>query len=64
MPVCVYLHREAIARGFDLKAFAFSAAREQLRPPRVVRIGLVQHSIVLPTTAPYAEQAQVWWQGE
>jgi beta-ureidopropionase len=28
----------------------------QLRKPRVVRIGAIQHSVVLPTTAPFAEQ--------
>ncbi|KAF5841147.1 carbon-nitrogen hydrolase [Dunaliella salina] len=50
--------RSAADNGFDLQAFAFSAAPEQLRPPRIVRIGLVQHSIVLPTTAPYVQQAQ------
>lgn len=44
---------------FDLQTASFSAAKEQLRGPRVVRIGLVQHQIVKPTTAPYAEQAKV-----
>ena len=46
-------------RGFDLQAYAFRAAPEQLREPRVVKIGLIQNSIKLPTTAPYAEQRQV-----
>ncbi|GJP56487.1 hypothetical protein CLOM_g15554 [Closterium sp. NIES-68] len=41
---------------FDLQAFRFGAAREQLREPRVVRAALVQNRIVLPTTAPFAEQ--------
>jgi beta-ureidopropionase len=41
---------------FDLQAYRFVAASEQLRQPRKVRIGLVQNSIVLPTTAPYAQQ--------
>jgi beta-ureidopropionase len=49
----------AAAADFDLQACAFQAAREQLRPPRIVRIGLVQHGIVLPTTAPFADQRQV-----
>jgi len=55
----VGMRRAATEQNFDLKAFALVAAPEQLRPPRVVRVGLVQHSIVLPTTAPFSEQAQV-----
>ena len=41
---------------FEVKAFKFSAAREQLRAPRIVRIGLIQHSISASTTAPVLEQ--------
>ena len=37
----------------------FQAAAEQLRPPRVVRLGLIQNKAVLPTTEPYADQARV-----
>uniref|UniRef100_A0A7R9V6E3 Beta-ureidopropionase n=1 Tax=Chlamydomonas euryale TaxID=1486919 RepID=A0A7R9V6E3_9CHLO len=48
----------AAAGGFDLKGFQFKAAMEQMRPPRVVRVGLIQNASVAPTTAPYAEQAQ------
>ncbi|MEW5315285.1 MAG: hypothetical protein WDW38_006725 [Sanguina aurantia] len=43
---------------FDLQTASFSAAPEQLRAPRVVRIGLVQNAIVMATTEPYADQAQ------
>lgn len=46
-------------RNPALQAYRFDAAPEQLRPPRIVRIGLVQNSIKAPTTAPYAEQRQV-----
>lgn len=49
----------AEASGYDLQAYRFDAAPEQMRPPRVVRVGLVQNSIKLPTTAPFAEQRQV-----
>ena len=28
----------------------------QLRPPRIVRVGLIQNKIVLPTTAPVLDQ--------
>ena len=43
-------------KDFEIKAFRVEAAAEQLRKPRVVRIGAVQNSIVAPTTAPFAEQ--------
>lgn len=49
----------ADAGGYDLQAYRFHAAPEQLRPPRVVRVGLVQNSIKAPTSAPYVEQRQV-----
>ncbi|CAN6460097.1 unnamed protein product [Victoria cruziana] len=41
---------------FDLKAFSFGADKELLREPRIVRVGLVQNSILLPTTAPISNQ--------
>ncbi|KAK8658449.1 hypothetical protein V6N13_036655 [Hibiscus sabdariffa] len=41
---------------FDLQAFKFSADKEVLREPRVVRVGLIQNSIALPTTAPFSDQ--------
>ncbi|XP_042334460.1 beta-ureidopropionase isoform X1 [Sceloporus undulatus] len=43
-------------RDFELRGYRFEAAAEQLRPPRVVRVGLVQNKIQLPTDAPVAEQ--------
>ncbi|KAJ3689007.1 hypothetical protein LUZ61_018171 [Rhynchospora tenuis] len=42
--------------NFDLQAFSFKADKEMLREPRVVRVGLIQNSISLPTTAHYADQ--------
>jgi beta-ureidopropionase len=42
--------------NFELKGYKITAPREQLRAPRIVRIGVAQHSIVAPTTAPVAEQ--------
>ena len=42
--------------NFEIKAFKFNAEKEQLRAPRIVRIGLIQNTIVLPTTAPFKEQ--------
>ena len=46
----------AAAAGLVLRTAVFSAAPEQLRPPRTVRVGLLQHSIVEPTTAPFEAQ--------
>lgn len=48
--------RSADSNDFELAGYQFSAAPEQERDPRIVRIGLVQNKIVLPTSAPIAEQ--------
>ncbi|KAI3895822.1 hypothetical protein MKW98_025613 [Papaver atlanticum] len=42
--------------GFDLKAFSFHADKELMREPRIVRVGLIQNSIALPTTHPFLDQ--------
>uniref|UniRef100_F6V4N0 Beta-ureidopropionase n=1 Tax=Ornithorhynchus anatinus TaxID=9258 RepID=F6V4N0_ORNAN len=41
---------------FELQGYAFQAAAEQLRQPRIVRVGLIQNKIPLPTDSPVAEQ--------
>ncbi|XP_023964446.1 beta-ureidopropionase isoform X1 [Chrysemys picta bellii] len=46
----------ASQRAFELQGCGFGAAPEQLRQPRVVRVGLVQNKIPLPTDTPVAEQ--------
>lgn len=46
----------ASERDFELKGCRFNAAMEQLRPPRRVRVGLIQNCIILPTDAPILEQ--------
>ncbi|XP_038649925.1 beta-ureidopropionase [Scyliorhinus canicula] len=46
----------SLEKDFQLKAFGFEASHEQLRQPRVVRVGLIQNKIVLPTDSPVAEQ--------
>ena len=38
------------------QAFCFSAEKELLRQPRIVRVGLIQNSIALPTSAPFSDQ--------
>ncbi|KAF3428590.1 hypothetical protein E2986_02982 [Frieseomelitta varia] len=39
-------------QGYDMGG----SITEELRPPRIVRVGLIQHSIVLPTTEPLKKQ--------
>jgi beta-ureidopropionase len=48
----------AATGNFDLQGYRFRAADEQLRAPRRVRIGVIQHSICQATTAPYDAQRQ------
>lgn len=43
--------------NFEVFAYKFDASKE-IRTPRIVKIALVQHSIVLPTDKPIAEQKQ------
>jgi hypothetical protein len=59
LPLSEELKEHASQQQFDLQAYSIKAAPEQLREPRVVRLGLIQNKIVLPTTAPYAAQKQV-----
>ncbi|KAJ0067826.1 hypothetical protein NL108_011053, partial [Boleophthalmus pectinirostris] len=54
LPSCAL--ESASQRDFELKGFRFTASPEQLRAPRVIRVGLVQHHTVLPTDAPVQEQ--------
>lgn len=56
LDVPVEAQKLANEKSFELKAFAFGAAQEQTRAPRLVRIGLVQNQIVCPTTDPILEQ--------
>lgn len=58
LPLSKHLSDAAGTHNIDLQGYVFGAKGEQLRQPRVVRIGLVQNSIKAPTTAPYAEQRQ------
>ncbi|KAL4588565.1 hypothetical protein LXL04_001457 [Taraxacum kok-saghyz] len=47
---------------FDIQAFSFQADKELLRESRIVRVGLIQNSISLPTTAPFRDQKQAIFQ--
>lgn len=46
----------AVGSSIDLKGYIIDAKEEQLRPSRRVKIGIIQHKIQLPTTAPVADQ--------
>ena len=46
-------------KKFEVKGYRVGAAPEQSRPPRRVRIALVQNAIVRPTTDPIEEQVCV-----
>lgn len=46
----------AQAGNFELAGYKFDVQEEQLRKPRIIRIGAVQNKIVLPTSAPIANQ--------
>ncbi|MCA9664763.1 MAG: hypothetical protein KC503_04215 [Myxococcales bacterium] len=41
---------------FDAALYRFEAAKEQRRPPRIVRVGVIQTRIVEPTDAPVQKQ--------
>ncbi|XP_068680495.1 beta-ureidopropionase-like [Montipora foliosa] len=43
-------------RNFELAGYKFGVQEEQLRKPRIVRVGAVQNKIILPTNAPLANQ--------
>lgn len=43
-------------RDFELQGYGFDAAPEQLRRPRIVRVGLIQNKIPLPTDTAVAVQ--------
>mmetsp|Transcript_6332 Transcript_6332/g.11432 ORF Transcript_6332/g.11432 Transcript_6332/m.11432 type:complete len:391 (-) Transcript_6332:116-1288(-) len=44
------------AKDFEVKAFEFKAEALQLTSPRVTRVGVIQNSVPLATTEPYADQ--------
>lgn len=42
--------------NFVMQSYEFNAIKEDLRKPRIVRIGAIQHSMVLPTSEPVNKQ--------
>lgn len=45
-------------KNFEIKMYGIGAAKEQTRPPRLVKVAVVQNAIVLPTTAPVKDQVE------
>ncbi|XP_022343798.2 beta-ureidopropionase-like [Crassostrea virginica] len=43
-------------KNFDVKGYAFSAVKQKNQGKRIVRIGLIQNSVILPTTSPVEDQ--------
>lgn len=56
LPVSKEAQAIADKNNFVIQSYGFSAIPEDLRKPRIVRIGAVQTSIVKPTTAPVSQQ--------
>jgi len=46
----------ATKHNFEIKGFIFEAQPESTRKKNIIRVGAVQHSIVLPTNAPIIDQ--------
>ncbi|XP_076307008.1 beta-ureidopropionase pyd3 isoform X2 [Tachypleus tridentatus] len=46
----------ALDNDFELQGYGIPAIPEEMRPPRVVRIGVIQNQVVLPTSAPIVSQ--------
>jgi len=47
---------KARQRNFEIAGYVFNAPLEHIRAPSVVRVGLIQNKIVLPTTDPVQKQ--------
>lgn len=58
LPACAV--EAASERDFELKGYRFDALQEQIRPPRRIRVGLIQNRIVLPTDAPILDQVRIY----
>ncbi|CAE1312823.1 UPB1 [Acanthosepion pharaonis] len=46
----------AAEKNFEISGYVFEAQTEELRAPRIVRVGAIQNQIVAPTTATVSEQ--------
>lgn len=53
---------EIANNNFEIAAYDFPAKKEETRSPRIVRVGIIQHSIAIPTDKPINEQRQAIFQ--
>lgn len=56
LPISVSAKKIADVNNFVIQAYKFDAIKEDLRKPRIVRIGAIQNSIAAATTAPVSVQ--------
>jgi len=56
LPITPQAAKLAKDNGFEVQAHKFIALQEQVRKPRIVKVGIIQNTIVLPTTAPVRDQ--------
>uniref|UniRef100_A0A1I8PPI7 Beta-ureidopropionase n=1 Tax=Stomoxys calcitrans TaxID=35570 RepID=A0A1I8PPI7_STOCA len=62
LPLPMEATKLAAEHGFELKGYRIGAKQEQMRKPRLVKVGAIQNSIVLPTDAPLEKQRDAIWQ--
>lgn len=58
LPIAPEAKRLADEHDFDVAGYQFSSTPEQMRAPRLVRVGVIQNRIVEPTDAPVQQQFQ------
>jgi beta-ureidopropionase len=58
LPITAKAKKIATENTFEIKSYKFEAIKEDLRNPRIVRIGAVQTSLGAPTTDPVGVQRQ------
>lgn len=58
MPVSDAAKKIADANNFVIQSYKFDAIKEDLRKARIVRVGAIQHSIAVATTAPISVQRE------
>lgn len=58
LPVSSAAKKLADENSFVIKSYKFDAIKEDLRKPRIVRIGATQTSLAAPTTDPVGVQRQ------
>lgn len=56
LPIAAGATKIAAENNFEIKSYGFSAQPENLRQPRIVKIGAVQNSIAASTSAPINQQ--------